>query len=203
MTAPQGPAARRRNLIGAILAAPLIGPRFGRAQNSISSVTIDGGPYVPTPTAVVERMLELAGVGANDIVYDLGSGDGRLVIEAARRYGARGVGVEREARLVDLARAAAAEAGVAERVSFRQGDLFDADLRGATVVTLYLLPRLLEQLVPKLRAELAPGTRIVSHDYPLEPWPAERTLEFDVPEKEALMLSPRTQLFLYEIRPSR
>jgi hypothetical protein len=122
------------------------------------------------------------------------------VIEAARRYGARGVGVEREAHLVDLARAAAARAGVGERVSFRQGDIFDADLRSATVVTLYLLPRLLEQLVPKLRAELAPGTRIVSHDYPLEPWPPDRTLEFDVPEKAEVLLSPRTQLFLYVVR---
>ena len=193
---------RRRNLIGAILAAPLILPRLGRAQDATSNVIIDGGPYVPTPEVVVDRMLELAGVRADDIVYDLGSGDGRLVIEAARRYGARGVGVEREARLVDLARAAAATAQVAHRVSFKQGDLFDTDLRGATVVTLYLLPRLLAQLLPKLRAELVPGARIVSHDYPLDPWPADRTLEFDVPEKASVMLSPRTQIFLYVVRPS-
>ncbi len=193
---------RRRNLLGAILAAPLILPLPGRAQDAISTVVIDGGPYVPTPNVVVDRMLELAGVGGDDIVYDLGSGDGRLVIEAARRYGARGVGVEREARLVDLARAAAATAQLTDRVSFMQGDLFDTDLRGATVVTLYLLPRLLERLLPKLRAELAPGTRIVSHDYPLDPWLADQTLEFDVPEKAALMLSPRTQLFLYLV-PAR
>jgi len=192
---------RRRKLIGAILAAPFILPLLARAQHAISTVIIDGGPYVPTPDAVVDRMLVLAGVGANDVVYDLGSGDGRLVIEAARRYGARGVGVEREARLVDMARAAAAAAQVADRVSFKQGDLFDADLRGATVVTLYLLPRLLEQLLPKLRAELAPGVRIVSHDYPLVPWLPERTLEFDVPEKAAVMLNPQTQLFLYRVRP--
>jgi len=133
-------------------------------------------------------------------VFDLGSGDGRLVIDAARRYGARGVGVEREARLVDMARAAAAEAKVADRVSFRQGDLFDTDLRSATVVTLYLLPRLLELLLPKLRAELAPGTRVVSHDYPFEGWPADRVVEFDSNEKASLMMSPRTQLFFYVIR---
>jgi SAM-dependent methyltransferase len=192
---------RRRNFLGAILAGPLVLPRLAHAQDAISTVYVDGGPYVPTPDTVVGRMLELAGVGADDIVYDLGSGDGRLVIEAARRYGARGVGVEREARLVDRARAAAATAQVADRVSFKQGDLFDTDLRSATVVTLYLLPRLLDQLRPKLRAELAPGVRIVSHDYPLDSWQAERTLEFDVPEKEAVMLSPRTQLFLYRVGP--
>jgi len=191
---------RRRDLIRAILAAPLVAPRIGRAQDEVSSVTVDGGPYVPTPGTVVERMLELAALRADDVVFDLGSGDGRLVIEAARRYGARGVGVEREAHLVALARAEAVAAGVAERVSFRQGDLFDTDLRSATVVTLYLLPRLLEQLAPKLRAELAPGTRVVSHDFPLETWPADRTLEFDVPEKAELMLTARTLLFLYVVR---
>jgi len=191
---------RRRNLLRAALAAPLALPLLARAQQPISNVVIDGGPYVPTPDTVVERMLELAAVGAQDTVYDLGSGDGRLVIEAARRYGARGVGVEREARLVDMARAAAASARVAHRVSFQQGDLFDTDLRGATVVTLYLLPHLLERLVPKLRAELAAGARIVSHDYPLVPWPLERTLEFDSPEKAAMMLMPQTQLFLYVVR---
>ena len=194
---------RRRNLLGAILAVPFILPRLACAQDAIPTVTIDGGPYVPTPDVVVSRMLELAGVRRDDLVVDLGSGDGRMVIEAARRYGARGLGVERDARLVDLARAAAEKAGVADRVRFRQGDIFDADLRGATVVTLYLLPRILVPLLPKLRAELAPGARIVSHDYPLDPWPADRTLEFDVPEKEALMLSPQTQLFLYVIKIAR
>ena len=191
---------RRRKLIGAILAAPFILPPLGRAQGSSSPESIDGGPYVPTPDVVVGRMLELAGVRRDDLVVDLGSGDGRLVIEAARRYGARGLGVEREENLVVRARAAAAKAEVADRVSFTQGDIFDADLRRATVVTLYLLPRLLVRLVPKLRAELAPGARVVSHDYPLDSWPAERTLEFDVPEKEAVLMSPRTQLFLYVVR---
>jgi len=191
---------RRRTLIGALLAAPFSRAGLVCAQASPSAELIDGGPYVPTPDAVVSRMLELAGVRGDDLVVDLGSGDGRLVIEAARRYGARGLGVEREAHLVDLARARAEKAGVAQRVSFRQGDIFETDLRGATVVTLYLLPRLLVQLVPKLRAELAPGARIVSHDYPLEPWRADETLEFDVPEKEVLLMNPRTQLFLYVVR---
>ena len=189
----------RRDLLGAFLAAAVVQLRLARGQADGLKGTIDGGPYVPTPAIVVERMLELAGVQEDDLVVDLGSGDGRLVIEAARRYGARGLGVEREERLVVLARAAALKAGVADRVSFRHGDIFEAALRGATVVTLYLLPRLLEQLAPKLRAELAPGARIVSHDFPLD-WPAQRMLEFDVPEKDDLMLSPRTQLFLYLIR---
>jgi SAM-dependent methyltransferase len=187
---------RRRTLIGGLLALAL--PAW--AQKQISDVVIDGGPYVPTPGDVVERMLELAGVKAGDIVYDLGSGDGRLVIEAAVRYGARGVGVEREARLVEMARAAAKAAKVADRVSFRQGDLFDTDLRGATVVTLYLLPRLLERLLPKLRAELAPGTRVVSHDFPFIGWPPDRVVEFDSPEKASLMLNAQAQLFYYVVR---
>ena len=191
---------RRRKLIGAILAAPFVLPPLGRAQGASSSESIDGGPYVPTPDVVVGRMLELAGVRRDDVVVDLGSGDGRLVIEAARRYGARGVGVERDENLVLRARAAAQKAEVADRVSFTQGDIFEFDTRRATVVTLYLLPRLLLRLVPKLRAELAPGARVVSHDYPLDSWPAERTLEFDVPEKEAVLMSPRTQLFLYVVR---
>jgi|CXWL01.1.fsa_nt_gi SAM-dependent methyltransferase len=186
-----------RRLSAALLAVPFALPRIVRGQ---VAEPVDGGPFVPTPDVVVSRMLELAGVGRDDLVADLGSGDGRLVIEAARRHGARGLGVEREARLVDLARAAAEKAGVSDRVSFRQGDIFETDLRGATVVTLYLLPRLLALLPPKQRAELAPGARIDSHDYPLEPWRADRTLEFDVPEKEALLMTARTQIFLYLVR---
>jgi len=192
---------RRRQLIGALVAAPFVLPRLVRAQDQSTVVMIDGGPYVPTPAQVVDEMLKLAAVRRDDVVYDLGSGDGRLVIEAARR-GARGVGVEREARLVELARARAQMAQVADRVSFTQDDLFNTDLRGATVVTLYLLPRLLVQLLPKLRAELPAGARIVSHDYPLDPWPAERTLVLDVEEKEYTHGSGRTELFLY-IVPAR
>jgi protein-L-isoaspartate O-methyltransferase len=161
-------------------------------------VRIDGGPYVPTPAGIVARMLELAAVRAGDVVYDLGSGDGRLVIEAAKR-GARGVGVEREARLVALATANAAKAGVAERVRFTQDDLFNVSVADATVLTLYLLPRLLVQLAPKLRAELKPGTRIVSHDYPFESWTPERLLTFDDDEKLYNMGVGSTALYLYRL----
>jgi SAM-dependent methyltransferase len=162
-------------------------------------VRIDGGPYVPTPVGVVDQMLKLAQVRERDTVYDLGSGDGRLVIEAAQRYGARGIGVEREARLVELARANAKKAGVAGRVQFIQDDLFNVSLAEASVVTLYLLPRLLVLLDPKLRKELKAGTRVVSHDYPLERWPYERMLQFDDEEKFFNMGFGATALYLYRI----
>ena len=190
---------RRRELIGALVAAPFVLPCFGCAQDPTSAVMIDGGPYVPTPAAVVDEMLKLAEVRRDDTVYDLGSGDGRLVIEAARQHGARGVGIEREARLVDLARAKAVQEKVADRVRFIQEDLFDTDLRGATVVTLYLLPRLLVQLLPKLLRELPAGARIVSHDYPLNPWPADKSVILDVEEKGYTHGSSRTELFLYRM----
>lgn len=186
-------------MVGAFCFLPLLLARQARAQADPGDDSGDGGPYVPTPMVIVERMLELARVRRDDVVADLGSGDGRLVIEAARRYGARGFGIERQAHLVVFARDGAEKAGVAGLASFRQGDIFAADLRGVSVVTLYLLPRLLVRLGPKLRAELAPGARVVSHDYAIESWKPERTLEFDVPEKEAQMLPPQTKLFLYSI----
>jgi 16S rRNA G966 N2-methylase RsmD len=144
-------------------------------------------------------MLELAAPRAGDVVYDLGSGDGRLVIEAAVRYGARGVGVEREARLVELARANARKAGVADRVRFTQDDLFNVSLAEATVVTLYLLPRLLVQLEPKMRAELARGARVVAHDYPFEAWKPERTVQFEDDEKLQSLGFGTTVLYLYRM----
>ena len=160
------------------------------------------GPYVPTPRVIVDEMLRLADIRAGDVVYDLGSGDGRLVITAAKRFGARGVGVELQKELVELATAGAKDEGVAERVKFLQGDLFEADIRDATVVTLYLLPRFVTRLVPKLRAELRPGTRIVSHDYPLAPWPPDKQLSMDVPEKEMISGTAWTHLFFYVV-PAR
>ncbi len=185
---------RRRRLIGAVLAA-ILTPRLLSAQERAKAALLDGGPFVATPMVVVDEMLKLAEVGARDTVYDLGSGDGRLVIEAARR-GARGVGVEREARLVELSRAEAAKAGVADRVRFVADDLFNIDLRQATVVTLYLLPVLLERLALKLSAELPAGARVVAHDFPLA-WKAESTRTFEVEEKAQSLGFGTTQLFLY------
>jgi SAM-dependent methyltransferase len=162
----------------------------------------DAGPYVPTPWPIVDELLKLADIKADDVVYDLGSGDGRLVLTAARRFGARGVGIELQKKLVDQANAEAAREGLGDRVRFVQQDLFEARFGEASVVTLYLLPRFVTRLVPRLRAELRPGSRIVAHDYPLNPWPADRTLSFEVDEKVPITGSRRTVLYYY-IVPAR
>jgi SAM-dependent methyltransferase len=157
------------------------------------------GPYVPTPWPIVDELLKLADIGAQDVVYDLGSGDGRLVISAAKRFGARGVGIELQKQLVERANAEAAREGLAQRVKFVEADLFESSYVEASVVTLYLLPRFVTRLVPKLRAELKPGSRVVSHDYPLSPWPADKTLTFEVDEKEPITGSKRTVLYYYVV----
>ena len=140
-------------------------------------------PYVQTPHEVVAQMLRLAGVGRNDVVYDLGSGDGRLVIAAARDFGARGVGVEIDPRLVARSVESARRAGVGDRVTFREQDLLQTDLADATVVTLYLSPALNLRLRPKLLRELRAGARIVSHDFDMGDWPPARALRVDARER--------------------
>ena len=132
-------------------------------------------PYLPSTTVAVDEMLRLADVGPADLVADLGSGDGRVVIAAARDYGARGLGIELDPKLVAESRMNAQQAGVADRVTFRQGDVLVADYRDATVVTLYLLPNLVEKLKPRL-LELKPGTRIVAHDYGFSDWKPDRRI---------------------------
>jgi precorrin-6B methylase 2 len=133
--------------------------------------------YVPTPQFVVEAMLEAAAVTASDVVYDLGSGDGRIVITAASKHGARGVGVEVDSALVRKSEENAAAAGVSDRVRFVTDNLFTADISQATVVTLYLLQSINERLRPKLVRELKPGTRVVSHVFNMGPeWPPEKSL---------------------------
>ena len=134
--------------------------------------------YVPTPQTVVDAMLDVAQVTARDIVYDLGSGDGRIVITAAKKYGARGVGIEIDPALVRQADQRAAAGGVSNRVRFVRQDLFSSNISDATVVTLYLLQSINERLRPKLIRELKPGTRIVSHMFNMGPeWPPDKTLE--------------------------
>jgi len=127
-------------------------------------------PFATTPHDVVERMLQLAGVGPSDVVYDLGSGDGRIVIAAAQRFGARGVGLEIDPELVRKAEAAAKAAGVADRVTFRVQDVMTADVSEATVVTLYLLAASNVRLRPLLTRQLRRGSRIVAHEFPMGTW---------------------------------
>jgi cyclopropane fatty-acyl-phospholipid synthase-like methyltransferase len=127
-------------------------------------------PFVPTPIEVVDRMLELVEVNKNDVVYDLGSGDGRIVIRAAKKYGARGVGIEMDKALVEQARRAAEADGVGHLVEFRSEDALKADLSPATVVTLYMLPWFNEVMKPNFKKYLKPGSRIVAHDFAIEGW---------------------------------
>jgi SAM-dependent methyltransferase len=130
--------------------------------------------YVPTTNEVVDRMLDMANISPLDVVYDLGCGDGRIVIAAAKQYGTRGVGVDLDPARIREARANAKKAGVENLVKFEVGDLFKTDLTEATVVTLYLLPELNRRLKPKLFAELKPGARVVSHDFDMgRDWPPD------------------------------
>lgn len=157
-------------------------------------------PFITTPDHVTVAMLELARVGPRDHVIDLGSGDGRIVITAARRFGARGLGVEIVPELVARSIANAQLAGVSDRASFRTQDLFETDLAPATVVTMYLLPEVNLALRPRLLA-LAPGTRIVSHDWDLGDWRPDRTLTLAVPQK-TIGLEKLSRLHLWTV-PAR
>jgi SAM-dependent methyltransferase len=153
-----------------LLCAALLAPPPCLAQDP---GPVHDAPFVPSPQLVVDEMLRLAGVGAGDVVYDLGSGDGRLVIAAAAKFGARGVGIERDPALIARSRASAERAGIGNRVRFVQGDLFTADLAEATVVTLYLSPNLNLRLRPAL-LKLKPGTRVVSHSSDMGDWRPDR-----------------------------
>jgi cyclopropane fatty-acyl-phospholipid synthase-like methyltransferase len=132
--------------------------------------------FVATPQPVADAMLKLARVTPDDVVYDLGSGDGRIVVLAAQKYGARGVGIEIDARLVELSRQVAREGEVDDRVRFEQGDLFAADLSRATVVTLWLSETVNARLEEKLKRELRPGARVVSHQFPIGKWMPEKQI---------------------------
>ncbi len=162
----------------------------------------DAGPYVPSPQSVVSDMLRYAHVGPNDFLIDLGSGDGRIVRTAAKVFGARGFGVEIKENLVREANAAAQKEGIGDRAKFYQQDLFKTDLSQATVVTMYLLPDTVVLLKDKFLAELRPGTRIVSHDYPLTGWEPVDTKEFDLDEKVPISGVKTTILWLYLV-PAR
>lgn len=167
-----------------------------------AEVERSGGPYVPTPQVVVDQMLRLAGVGESDFVIDLGSGDGIIVLTAAKQFNARGMGVDIDADLVKLSNDSARKLGVAERVRFLQQDVFKADLSKASVLTLYLLPDMMLDLRSKIFNELKPGARVVSHDYDLGDWRPDDQMSFDVPEKEAVNGVPQATLYLWRV-PAR
>jgi tRNA G37 N-methylase Trm5 len=133
--------------------------------------------FVPTPQEVVDAMLDVAKVTKNDVIYDLGSGDGRIPITAAKKFGARGVGIDIDPQRIKEANANAQKEGVTDKVKFLNQDLFTTDISEASVITLYLLPSLNVKLMPKLMKELKPGTRIVSHSFDMGDWKPERTLD--------------------------
>jgi len=133
--------------------------------------------FAVTPQPLADAMLRLAGVTKDDLVYDLGSGDGRIVVLAAQKYGARGVGIEIDHDLVEIARTVAVEGEVAGRATFIEGDLFTADISNATVVTLWLSTTVNRRLEAKLKRELRPGTRIVSRQFPIGLWPPDQTVK--------------------------
>jgi len=151
----------------------LVAPGAGQTQTLRAPDVI----FVPTPQEVVDVMLEVAHVTKDDIVYDLGSGDGRIPITAAKRFGARGIGIDIDPQRIKEANANAKAAGVTDKVRFLNQDLFATDISEASVVTLYLLPSLNLKLLPKLMKELAPGTRIVSHSFNMGDWKPEQTLD--------------------------
>jgi cyclopropane fatty-acyl-phospholipid synthase-like methyltransferase len=151
-------------------------------------------PYVSTPQSVVEAMLRLAAVREGDVIYDLGCGDGRIVITAARDFGATGVGIDIDPRRIDEANAMARVAGVSGRVRFAVQDLFKTDFSAATVLALYLVPEVNAQLLPKFRAELKPGTRVVSHQYRIGDWAPSRS-------ETAWSGSMDHQIFLWVVPP--
>src|SRR5256714_9795966 len=159
----------------------------------------DAGPYVPSPQSVVADMLRYAEVGAKDFLIDLGSGDGRIVLTAAKVFGARGFGVDIKEELVKRANEAAQQEGLAERVKFVKQDLFKTDISKATVITMYLLPDTVNLLKDKLLTELRPGTRIVSHDYPLNGWVPEKYVQMDLQDKIQISGVTTTLIYLYVV----
>ena len=172
------------------------------AAHALDKAPVNAGPYVPSPSSVVADMLTLAEVGPKDFVIDLGSGDGRIVLTAAKVFGARGFGVDINEKLVREANEAARLQGVADRANFTIQDLFKTDIRKATVLTMYLLPNTVNMLKDKLLSELNPGTRILSHDYPLTGWIPEKYVQMDLEDKVIVSGVTTTLIYLYVV-PAR
>jgi hypothetical protein len=164
----------------------MLGPALlglGMPLQSLGQEGVGDVVYVPTPQIVVDEMLRMAKVGPGDFVIDLGSGDGRMVITAAKKFGARGFGVDLDPVLLKMSNENARIEGVADRAKFMEQNLFEADLSQATVITSYLLPEMNEKLRPKILS-LKPGTRVVAHDYHMGEWHADEMRTLDVPEKK-------------------
>jgi cyclopropane fatty-acyl-phospholipid synthase-like methyltransferase len=156
-------------------------------------------PFVPTPIEVVDKMLELAEVKKGDVVYDLGSGDGRIVIRAAKKYGVRAVGIEMDPLLLAKARQDAKSSGVSHLVEFRAEDAMKVNLSKATVVTLYMLPWFNEAMKPSFKKFLKPGSRIIAHDFGIEGWEPNKTVKLPDPEKKVGGLIHYHTLYLWSI----
>ena len=187
----------RRRLLLAAWALPLA--RLARAADEDIDYKRTGGPYVPTPQIVVDEMLRLGRVGPEDFVVDLGSGDGVIVLTAATRLQASGLGVDIDPKLVRRSNEEARRRGVAGRASFRVEDVFKTDLSRATVVTLYLLPEMMLKLQPRIYFETRPGTRVVSHDYYFGEWEPDEEVTLIVPEKEYVNGIPRATVYLWVV----
>lgn len=164
------------SLLTTIVAVAIFGAPHARAQTQ-------DVPYVPTPPNVVDAMLQMARVGPADYVIDLGSGDGRIVITAAKKYAARGLGVDIDGSLVSSSRREAERQGVAGRAEFHERNLFITDISSATVLTMYLFPQVIMRLRPRLLAELKPGTRVVSHEFDMGNWRPDDRMKVSVPDK--------------------
>jgi hypothetical protein len=187
---------RARRRAARSLACAAIGV-LGCAQ-ALAQGFLSSAPYVPTPQSTVDRMLELARVGPADYVVDLGSGDGRIVITAAQKFGARGLGVEIDQDLINLSRFRARSAGVAERAKFATEDLFETDLRPATVLTLYLFRELNIQLRPRILEQLRPGARVVTHDWDMGEWEPDVAETIGAPDKP-VGIDRNSKIFLWYV----
>ena len=185
-------------MIRALAIAVLLNFSFHAKAEDVKPVK-DAGPYVPSPQSVVADMLRHADVTDKDFLIDLGSGDGRIVLTAAKVFGARGFGVEIKDELVTKSNEAAKNEGLADRVKFIKQDLFKTDMSEATVITMYLLPDTVNLLKDKFANELKPGTRIVSHDYPLTGWIPEKYVQMDLEDKVQISGVTTTLIYLYVV----
>jgi hypothetical protein len=184
--------------LAALVALTVAFSPIGAAESeSESEPERTGGPYVPTPGVVVDQMLRIANVGPSDFVVDLGSGDGVIVLTAAREHKARGLGVDIDPALVSRSNAEAKRLGIDDRASFHVQDVFRTDVSRATVVTLYLLPSMMMDLRHKIFSEARPGTRIVSHDYGFDDWLPDDQVTLEVPEKAKVNGVPRAYIYLW------